>query len=53
MIDLDTLERRQAERIEYARLLAALIDREQVKIDNLRANQRFGHTVHRFALIHG
>lgn len=52
MIDLDTLQRRQDERIQHLQTLQALIDREQRKIDNLRANQRIGRTVHRFALVH-
>jgi len=50
---IDILQRRQDERIQHLQALQALIDQKQREIDNLRANQRIGRTVHRFALIHG
>lgn len=53
MIDLDTLERRQTERLAHLAALQQVIDTRQREIDNLRANQRISKTVHRFALIHG
>lgn len=39
MIDIHTLERRQAERYEHARALQALIDAKQLELDNLRASK--------------
>jgi hypothetical protein len=53
MTHLDTLQRRQDERIQHLQALQALIDQKQREIDNLRANQRIGQTAHRFALLHG
>jgi anti-sigma-K factor RskA len=39
---LEALERRQAERRRYAGELAALIDRRERELDNLRATQGTG-----------
>ncbi len=37
MIDLETLERRQAERIQHFRALEALIEQKQREIENINA----------------